>query len=277
LVAPASGRPAGGEPAPLQYLLQEPRRRLQPFLVDAVAEAGPRQRLDRHAVRRERRFAVRQRLEGHHRVGIAMDEQHGRLAAYFRRQRVGADQPAGKADDAGDRMEAAQPDIERHHRALREADEGEVLLGEAARAQRVVDEGVEHGRRRAHAGEHRLGAAVLHAEPLVAVRRHVAGKGRVGRDELGIGQEGRPDRRQADEVVAVGAEPVQQDDEPARRAARRRLVDGAAEFRQHGSGRPCVREVGGSGEGYNHQDTKAPRRSRRALPMSRLGVLVSWW
>src|SRR5204863_38388 len=83
---------------------------------------------------------------------------------------------------------AAQPDIERHHRALREADQRRIALVEAALLQFLVDKPVEHGRRGAHAGQYGRGAAVLHAEPLVAVRRHVTRERRVRRDELGIGR-----------------------------------------------------------------------------------------
>ena len=88
---------------------------------------------------------------------------------------------------------------------------------------------VEHRRGQARAGQDRLRLPVLQAEPLPAERRHVAGKRRVRRDEGGAGQEPRQLGRQADEVVAIGAQAVQQDDQRARRPARRRVVTRAVQ------------------------------------------------
>jgi len=55
--------------------------------------------------------------------------------------------------------------------------------------------------------------------PLIAVRRAGAGLGGVGRDEGGVGQGGPPVDAEADQVLAVRAVAVQQDDQRARRAA----------------------------------------------------------
>ena len=85
------------------------------------------------------------------------------------------------------------------------------LSSRPALGERLVDKGVEDRRRRAHAGQLRPGAAILRAVPLVAVGRHVAREGRVRRQELGLGQQRRPIGGEPDQIVAVGAEPVQQD------------------------------------------------------------------
>ena len=107
-------------------------------------------------------------------------------------KQFGGDQPAGIAENAGKRPRAAQADEQRHHRALREADQRGVALGQAALLQFLVDIGVEDRRGGAHPGQHGRRGAVLHAEPLIAVGRHVARERRVRRDELGIGQQPRP-------------------------------------------------------------------------------------
>ena len=75
----------------------------------------------------------------------------------------------------------------------------------------VVDEGIEDRRRRAHAGDDRLTLELAQAEPLAADRRHVARERRVGGHESGVRQAQKG--RQRDQVVTVGAQPVQQDDQ----------------------------------------------------------------
>ena len=95
-------------------------------------------------------------------------------------------------------------------------------LVEAVARKLVVQKRVEQRRGRLHAAQQRLGTPVLQGEPLVAERRHVAGLGPVRRDERGMRQELRQRRRQADQVVAVGADAVQQDDELSCGAASRR-------------------------------------------------------
>ncbi len=87
--------------------------------------------------------------------------------------------------------------------------------------QLLVQEGVEDRGREAHAAQDGRLVPVLEAEPLPPVGRHVAGKGRVRRDEGGARQPPRQDRRQRDEVVAVGAQAVQQDDQAIRLTGRR--------------------------------------------------------
>src|SRR5205823_5121251 len=83
-------------------------------------------------------------------------------------------------------------DIERHHRALREPHQSRIALVEAPLLQFLVDKAVEQRRRRAYPGQHGLRGAVLHAEPLIAIGRHIARERRVRRDELGIRHEPTP-------------------------------------------------------------------------------------
>jgi hypothetical protein len=137
--------------------------------------------------------------------------------------------------------------MERGHRALREAHQRQRLVAEAARGERRVDEAVDERRHCPEAGEEGCGRAVLQAEPLPAERPHVAGKGRIGRQELRLGQQRRQIGREPDKIAAVGADAVQQDDQLARLAAGGGLVGGTAEALRHGASLLCGRAIDDGG------------------------------
>ena len=177
------------------------------------------QGFDRYAGGFECGFGMRQRVERHQRIIGAVHQQHRRARAQLIGQQLGRDQAAGIAEDAGKRLGAAQPDIKRHHRALRETHQSRITLVEAALLQFLVDKAVEQRRRRPYRGQHCLRGAVLDTEPLITIGRHVARERRVRRDELGIRHEPPPILLQPDQIVAVGAQPVQQNNQPARLAA----------------------------------------------------------
>ena len=96
--------------------------------------------------------------------------------------------------------------------------------------------GFEDRRSRAHPGQGRLGRPVLRAVPLVAVWCHVARERRVRRHELGVRQQRCPVGRQPDQIIAVGPQPVQQDDEAARLAARSGRARRSGQERHHQRG-----------------------------------------
>ena len=98
-----------------------------------------------------------------------------------------------------------------------------------------VDERVEQGCGAQGAGQHAGGAAVLQAEPLPAIGGEVAGLRPVGGDEARMRQIAGQHGCQADQVLAVGADAVQQDHELARRAAGARPEAGPAELGHVGS------------------------------------------
>jgi len=52
-----------------------------------------------------------------------VNEQHRLARAQFLVQQIRRDQPTGIADDAGDGLSPTQPDMQRHHCSLGEADE----------------------------------------------------------------------------------------------------------------------------------------------------------
>jgi hypothetical protein len=100
-----------------------------------------------------------------------------------------------------------------------EADQRQLMIREALALELGVEEGVEQRRHRLDPEQQRLRPPVAQREPLTAERRHVAGLGCVRCDERRIRQPFRERRREPDQIVAVGAHAVKQDDQLARRAA----------------------------------------------------------
>ena len=225
-------------------------------------DARAAQRLDRHPGRlqracRRRHFGVRdQRILG------AVDEQDRRSRAQFGGKQFRGDQPARKAQDPGHRLRPAQADEQRHDGALREADESQIARREPARLERFVGEGVEDRRRRPHAGELHLRAVILNAVPLIAMGREIARERRVRRQDFGFGEVRRPIGREPDQVVAVGAEAVQQQHEPARLAARGGAEGGSGERQGHRRQSLEARQVGrGSATELAQSRPRCHRRS----------------
>ncbi len=96
---------------------------------------------------------------------------------------------------------------------MRETDQRHLAFVEAALGQQLGQILVEDTGGFLDAVQHLGGVAALEAEPLPAERHRLAREWRVRRDKFGIGQQRLPFRREADEVVAVGAIAVEQDDE----------------------------------------------------------------
>ena len=88
---------------------------------------------------------------------------------------------------------------------------------------------------RRDAGQHAAGPAVLQAEPLAAVGGEVAGLRAVRGHEPGVRQVAGQHRGQPDQVLAVRAHAMQQDDELARRAAGTRAEAGPPQLCHVGS------------------------------------------
>ena len=109
--------------------------------------------------------------------------------------------------------------MQRHHRALAEADQREARFVEAEAREFRIEKGVERRPRLDDAGPAfvgalaLVGAAIAEREPLPAHRRHAARLGRIGRDESGVRQPGAPLPADFDQVFAVGAIAMQKYDE----------------------------------------------------------------
>ena len=118
------------------------------------------------------------------------------------------------------RVGAAQPDMQRHHGALAEADQRQRRRRQVAASELGVEEALEHRRRLADAGPALVGIAK-------GERETIAGRSAPGRTAPARAARRRrpraavlPGAADLDQVVAVGAVAVQEHDQLARRAER---------------------------------------------------------
>ncbi len=176
------------------------------------------------------------------------------------RQQLGREQPSRKSEDTSCRLGAPQPDEQRHHRALRKADQRHLAVAEPASGQCVADESVKDRGGGPNTCQNRRRAAILRAEPLVTVWPHVAGERGVRRNELGLGQERRPIRGEADQIVAIRTQAMQQDDKLLRLAPRGRRARWSGQLGQHRCGLSQIRR-----KGADITETRPRCHSRRRL------------
>jgi 1-acyl-sn-glycerol-3-phosphate acyltransferase len=181
---PDSARPAGLA----EGVDQEAGAGLQGVGGDAVAGAGAGMPLHRHLVFGQRGDGMLQAGIGHHGIGIAVGEQHGRTADDLGGQALLVDQHAGVSDDARHGLRPAQRDMHRHHRALAEADERKVAIVQAQPAEFGVEIGVDQAGGAFVALLEGCGPLVHEAVPLPPHGILVASVGRVGTGEAGMGQ-----------------------------------------------------------------------------------------
>ena len=192
-----------------------------------------------------------------------MDQVHGRPALRLRGQALAAEQSAREAEHAGDGASPPGRDVERGHGALGEADQRQLMIRQAVALELGIEEGVEQRRHSLDPEQQRLRPPVAQREPLAAERRHVAGLGCVGRDERRIRQRFRERRRERDQIVAVGAHAMQQDDQLARRAAGAGRHPGSGQ-KSHAPQKSRRLHLVNCRAGDNH---------RRALPIASLSLL----
>ncbi len=155
---------------------------------DAVADAGAGVPLHGHVVRGQAGDGVLQAGVGHHGVGIAMGQQHGRAADDLGGKALLVDQHAGVTDHPGHGLGPAQGDMNRHHRALAEADQGEAAVVQAQALQLGIEIGVDHAGGAFVALLEGCGPLVHEAVPLASHGILVASVGRVGAGEARMGQ-----------------------------------------------------------------------------------------
>src|SRR5690606_30392753 len=163
-----------------------------------------------------------------HLVEIAVDEANRRLSGLFGAETRRRDQRARERDDAERRLGQRQTDIERHHGALAEADEERLRRPEFGARPDVTKalehSGSGHGNTLCDALDH---VVEVDRKPLVAEGILSAAGGRVWREEQGVGEEFGPVLAEADEVLAIGAVAVEDEDELVWRVARARGKSGA--------------------------------------------------
>ena len=187
------------------------------FGVDAMPEPGADRPLHWHPGCLQALDRGVQRLHRHDLVGSAVDQEHRRPAHHLGRQMLGAEQRSRVAEDGGQRRRPAKRRVEREHRTLGESDQRELTRAEGGGPEFGVEEGVQHRQARLDPCQQRRRPPIPEREPLPAERRHVAGLRPVGCDEGRVRQALGEHGCEADQVVALGADAVQQDHELARR------------------------------------------------------------
>ena len=182
-------------------------------------------------------------VDGDDRVLRSMNEEHRRQIfrrppADSLRQMLRADEGARIGQNGGWRAFAAQPHMQRHHRALAEAHQRKVGIRQPARLQFGIKEGVDHGRGGAGAAPQLVGIALRKGEPLPAKGILAAGLMSVRRCESRIWQKIRPFVTKPDQVGAVRAIAVQNHHELAC-GARAGLDAGTVDGRWRHLKSPC--------------------------------------
>ena len=109
--------------------------------------------------------------------------------------------------------------MQRHHGALREADQRQTRIVKPGALKLRIEEGVEDRGGPAHTLDHGLRGPILKTEPLEAHRRHVAWLRRVRGNKRGTRENLGQLRRKREQIVAVGPKTVQQNDERRARLA----------------------------------------------------------
>jgi hypothetical protein len=144
---------------------------------------------------------------------------------------------------------------------LREAHQRQLMIRQPIALELGVEKSLDQRRDRLHAEPQRVRPAVAQREPLIAEWRHIARVRCIWRDERGTGQQRGHGRRQLDQVLAVGADAVQQHDQLAGRPARAR--------RYARSGQQSQRQPSETSQKSNCRvlaNRRRPDNDRRASP-----------
>lgn len=107
--------------------------------------------------------------------------------------------------------------MQRHHRPLAEANQCHIPWLEISARECCIDIGIEDGFGGANLRQNTRRVAVLKGKPLVAVRCHIAGKGGIGRHEMGVGQF--QHRRKAQQVITIRTQAMKKDNDAFRNTA----------------------------------------------------------
>ena len=171
----------------------------------------------------------------HHRIGVAVNQQHRRARVQlarkqFRARRGRPEYPTTAAGVAA-RRKPTKRDImapwENPTKARSRSVRPRAASASSMKASRIAAAALVPARICS-------GERSLEAEPLPAEAAHLAGERCVRRKELGIGQLRRPMRCQRDQIVAVGAVAVQQQHQALGPAAGQRRLRGAGQIEWSG-------------------------------------------
>ena len=199
----------------------------KPLGVDAVAETGGQMPFGRHAERGEFLRRLEKRLRWDEFVAVAVDQQHRRTRSDlssdgFRVIVRRKHQQPGIADDRRRRDRSAQADMQRHHGSLAKANERQRRGRQAVTGKFRVDKTVQHWRRLVDPDPTFVWIAEGERKPLPADRRLSARLGRMRRYERRVRQGWLPNFADLDEIVAVGAVAMKENDKLSRGPGARR-------------------------------------------------------
>ena len=152
----------------------------------------------------------------------------GELVARLVREPFREEQPSAEPHDARHRALHARRCVQGGHAPLREADENAAVGGQPVLVQQFADVRLDDAPR--FAQPFRPGVRRFDREPAPAKTGLDVGLRRVRRVEGHVGEAGTEGHREADEVVPVGAEAVQQDAERVGGAARVRFAGRSVEY-----------------------------------------------
>jgi hypothetical protein len=150
-------------------------------------------------------------------VGFAMQKHNPRALAQLGRQRLRAEQRTGDGKDRARRGLPPETAEQDHHRPLAEPHQGIAVSRQAETGELGIDKPVEVGSGPADARVHDRRRAVGEAPPLAA-GAGIMDEGRVRSGESGMRQALAKEGRNADQVRAVGADPVADNNQFCRRA-----------------------------------------------------------
>src|SRR6516165_19973 len=220
----------------------------QALAIDAMADSGGEMPLNRNIERGQALRRLKQRLRWNEVVAVAMDEENRRAGFDLGGKFFGIDvgrqyQQSGIADDRHRGSRAAQSDMQRHHRALAEADQRQRGWRQLVPGELGIEKAFEHRRCFVDTDPALIRIAKGQREPLPADRRLTARLGRVRRDEGGMRQHFLPGAADLDQVVAVSTIAVQENDKLLRRAGtgrKPRSIECPDPRVRHGRTRPVL-------------------------------------
>jgi hypothetical protein len=120
--------------------------------------------------------------------------------------------------------------MQRHHGSLAEADKRHRARRQVASLQLIVEEAVEHRRSLVDAGPALVGLAEGEGKPFTTHRGLPTRVGRMRRHKGGMREQVLPYTADLDQIVAVRAVTVEENDELAGGSARARLYPGTVEL-----------------------------------------------
>jgi hypothetical protein len=224
---------AGFSPYRRESRNQEVSPARQVRYMNVMDQAGDEHALHRDAGLAEDSFGIPGTLRQHDIVGFAMQKHNRRTVAQLGRERLRAEQRTGDCEDRARRGFPAKTGEQHHHRPLAEPQQGIAVSRQAKTGQLSIDKPVKIGSRPPDTRLHNRRRAVGEAPPL-ATGAGIMHEGRVRSGESGMRQALAKERRNADQVRAVGPDTVADNDQFGGRAAGGGPPARSVEFPRHG-------------------------------------------